>query len=480
MIELAQWVLAVAHATHRTREGHAVFFIYGHGGRHLQGVLQRLAVNLIGVGDGKVLTNSDEFVHLVAGVDTSRQTLKVGVLEDTVGFLVAERNQGRGLLGGVRDRKVVVLSETRARDFIEPVGVAEAHGLARIDEAIVESVHRIVNILTSGRIIGADGRACRSIQVQTIVGSVGHGVEAIVEGSLGHRSGILGGIGQLHHGLRVVELGSEVGREVHLHLVALLARAGGDDDHTICSTRTIDRCRGGILQYLHRLNIVHVERVEVGGRRHAIDNEEWVLRRVERTDTTDTYPTGTHRRTIACDGHAGNLSLQGTHGVGVGRGFQLIGLHHSHRTCKVGLTLCGITGDNNLGQFAGILFQRDVEVGSGGHLHGIVADIGNDQCLSRLNLQGEVTIQVGHGAVGCSFLHNGCADDTLSGLIDDSACNLCLRIRQGTCKHQHHAKKKSFAQIAHVGPMADEAHWRFTHRNFLLFHCFNVLVSTFD
>ena len=101
VIELAQGVLAVAHATNRTGEGHAVLFIDGHRRSHLQGVLQRLAVYLVRVSDGHVLTNGDEFVHLVAGVDTTGDALEVGVLQDTIVLLVAERNQRRCLLSSI-------------------------------------------------------------------------------------------------------------------------------------------------------------------------------------------------------------------------------------------------------------------------------------------------------------------------------------------------------------------------------------------
>ena len=90
VIELAQRVLAVAHATYRTREGLAVLFINGHCGGHLQSVLQRLAVNLIRIGDRSILTDGNHLVHLEAGVDTARETFEIGVFQDTFVLLISE------------------------------------------------------------------------------------------------------------------------------------------------------------------------------------------------------------------------------------------------------------------------------------------------------------------------------------------------------------------------------------------------------
>ena len=71
VIEFTHWVLAVAHATHRTREGHAILFIYRQCRGHLQSILQRLAVHLVRVGDSGILADSHHLVHLETGVDTA-------------------------------------------------------------------------------------------------------------------------------------------------------------------------------------------------------------------------------------------------------------------------------------------------------------------------------------------------------------------------------------------------------------------------
>ena len=193
------------------------------------------------------------------------------------------------LVIGMRYREVVVLRETCARDFIEPVGIGESHGLLGIDVAIISTIDSIVLILVGSRIPNGDWSSRGRIQVDAVVGSISHRIESIVQGCLSHRSSILAGVHQLHLRLVGIELCSEVGREVNSHLATLLTFLGGDDDDTIRSTGTIDRSRSGILQNLHTLNIICIEGIQCHIGRHTIYDIKRVLRRVERTDTTNTH-----------------------------------------------------------------------------------------------------------------------------------------------------------------------------------------------
>ena len=68
--------------------------------------------------------------------------------------------------------------------------------------------------------------------------------------------------------------------------------------------------------------------------------------------------------------------MQGTHGVGVGRCLQLLGAHHSHRTCQVGLALSGVTCDNHFVELLGILLQLDNHIAAGLQLLSSIAYIG--------------------------------------------------------------------------------------------------------
>ena len=101
VIQLAQRILTVTHTAYRTTEGLVVLFIYRNRRSHLEGILHWEAVHLVGVAYSEVLTNSDKLVHVVAGIDTAREVLEVGIFQNTGVLLVAQRHEGRVLVGGV-------------------------------------------------------------------------------------------------------------------------------------------------------------------------------------------------------------------------------------------------------------------------------------------------------------------------------------------------------------------------------------------
>ena len=266
------------------------------------------------------------------------------------------------LIIGMRQRQVIVLRDTSLRDGIHPVGIRETHGLLLIDKSIIATINGIILILACGWVPYSDRCTSGSIQVNTIVGSVSHRVLTIVQGSLSHSGGILGRIEQLHLRLVGIELCSHISREVDGNLITLLTLLGSDDDNTIRRTRTIDRSRSSILQHLHTLNIICIKRVQGIIGRHTIYNIKRILRRIERTNTTDTYGTSTNRRTCGGNGHTWHTTLQGTHWVGISCCLQVFGRYHSHRTSQVGLALCSITCNNHLTQLFGIVLQHYLHI----------------------------------------------------------------------------------------------------------------------
>ena len=317
VIGFAQGILAVTHAAHGAGEGCAVLFIHRNDGRHLQRILHRGYVHLAGIGDGEVLAHGDVLVDVVRGVHAGRNVLEVRVLDDTVVLLVAQGEHRGRLVTGLGHRDVIVLCEARAGDGVQPVSVGVAHRAVLVDVAVIEAVHRIIHVAARGRVPNRDGRTIGGVQVQAVIAGVGHRVQSVVQGGLSHRRGISGGVEQLHHRLRRVELCRQVGIEVHLDLIALLALLGRDDDDAVRGTRTVDGGRCGILQHLHALDVTCVQRVQGTCRRHAVHDVQRVLRRIERTDTTDADRTHAARRAVGRNRHARHLALQGAHRVGI-------------------------------------------------------------------------------------------------------------------------------------------------------------------
>ena len=405
LIELAEWVLTVGHTTDRATEGHTVLLIHRNGRRHLERVLERLAIHLVAIGKGEVLAHADNLIDVVGAVHADSDVLKVGVLQDTVGLLVAYAEHLGALVGTVADGDVVALGEAGAADSVEPVGVAEDHGLIVVDVTIVETTNGEVDILTGNWIVSGDGHAIGGIEIQTVVLSVDDRIEAIVEGGLSHGGSILISVAELHLRLAVVERSLSGSGEVNLYLLVLLAALGGDDDDTIGSAATVDRGRSGVLQNLHRLDVVHVKGVEGRSGGHTIDNVERILVGVERTNTTDADGSGGSRRTIGSDGHTGNLTLEGAHRVGVARGLEALGLHNSNRTGEVGLTLSGITGDHNFFEQLVILGEDHVHVGSSCEDLCHITHEAELELCARLDLQREVTVEVGDRTIRGTYFN---------------------------------------------------------------------------
>ncbi len=221
------------------------------------------------------------------------------------------------------------MCETCTRYFINPVRVGTKHGLARINETVIQAVDRIIHILPRGRIENRDRHSCRGIKIQTIVAGICNGVKAVVQCRLCHSRGIFLGVAQVHCRLAGVELGCDIGLEIDIDLTGIPFPAlGCDNNHTVGGTRTINRRRGGILKHLHALDIVHVKRIERSRCRNAVDYEQGILRGIERTDTTYAHSTDTARRPVAAYSHTGHTSLQRTHGVGIRGGAQTLCAYH--------------------------------------------------------------------------------------------------------------------------------------------------------
>ena len=288
MIELAQGVLAVAHATHRTRECHAVFFVDGQGGRHLECILQRGAVYIVRIRELCILAYADDFVNLVGAVETCREILEVGIFQHTGSLLVAEREERGALFVGLRERQVVVLGEARAAYLVHPVGIAERHGPLGIHVTVVETAYVIVDRRARRRIVDRDGHSALNIEGEAVVGCIVLRTLRVVQGCLHQCGGILPGVEQLHllrhprHRQRRIEIDVDV--------VALLTLLGGNHHHAVGSARTVDRGRGSILQHLHRLDIRRVQTVQRATEGDAV----YYIKRcsagtAHRADTTNTY-----------------------------------------------------------------------------------------------------------------------------------------------------------------------------------------------
>ena len=169
----------------------------------------------------------------------------------------------------------------------------------------------------------------------------------------------------------------------HLNRLVVLTLLAGDNDNTVSSTRTIDSCRSSILQYGDISNIRRVQCAEEAWRnRWAIENEQWLVRWVDRVDTTQTDRSRLWRVTSRSQyRQTWNLTSKRIGKVRGHDSLQLlltnVGNSTNNRTQLLSST---ITGDDNLLEWLTFRVQQDV------HLCRCLQSLGNHTNVWNLQL----------------------------------------------------------------------------------------------
>ena len=184
--------------------------------------------------------------------------LKLGCLHDTLVVGVAQRNAVRHVLEATRDCDVVVGGNGCAVDLLLPVGVGKLlltyfiMSLKGLEVSVL-----VVHCLNTRNLNGVAivvvvliCRLCHRIPSQSLVSLAVLAIEVL------HELTILGTVHRWN--------GLFLSRNRHVSVVAdlwLLPRAsllGGDDNHTVRCTRTVDSCCRSVLQYGEALDVVRV------------------------------------------------------------------------------------------------------------------------------------------------------------------------------------------------------------------------------
>ena len=161
---------------------------------------------------------------------------------------------------------------------------------------------------------------------------------------------------------------------------------------------------------------------------------------IQGTCTTDADSSSTRGVTVGRDVHARHATLHRLDGVVLVLFHQIGYTDYTHGAGQVGLALCGITGHDNLVEGKCILFHGDNHAIAGWHLNIEVAHIGENERCSGIYFDGEGAVKVGHCTISGTFLNHSGADDGFSCLVNDGACDFCLRIQNCTRQHEHEAE----------------------------------------
>ena len=393
-------------------------------GIELQCMLQHTArcINTLCAVHCEVLTYCNSSVEeLIVGIGTTRDAFEEAVLDGALVVVVAQREERIALVGTVAHREVVLLYHTCTGDFIEPVCITGTHAGVLVEIHIHRHTveHRIACLVIAPVIV--------------VTKVVVVGVETIVHTCLPESPAPLAGIHRLD--LVGVERGGHTTVKVHLDF-AVLTSLGCDYYHTVGSTATIDRSRGCILQHLYRLDIIAIQLVHAGFSGHTVDDVERVVV-VESADTADAHCCSTGGITIGSDVHARHTALKGLHRVVLVLLRHLIYTHCRYGTSQVGFSLRGIASHHHLLQHFRIFLQGHCHPRLGRHFLCLIADVRNDKNGTVINLEFEVSVNVGNSAVGSSFLLHCGTNDALTCRVHHSAMDFCLRIHHSTREKEH-------------------------------------------
>ena len=188
---------------------------------------------------------------------------------------------------------------------------------------------------------------------------------------------------------------------------------GGNDDHTIRPTRTIDSGRRRVLQNLHTFDVFGIDAFQSGFTHHTVHYIKRIVALVDGVRTTDADFHRTARNPIAHHIDTCHTSLQGIAHLGNRLCLECLVVHHRYGTCHVGLTHCTIADDHHFVQCLSIFLQYNVQwFPVPCHLLVLVTYIRYHNDITRLHpIQGKASVQVGDRSMRSPFNHYRSAND---------------------------------------------------------------------
>ena len=265
----------------------------------------------------------------------------------------------------------------------------------------------------------------------------------------------------IHH-VEVVARGvhKEVGGEVHLRLAAL-AGLGGDDNHTVRRTATVDSGCRSRLKDRDSLDILGVNEREGVRRtchalvvhRHTVDNDKRCCGCVERCTASDSDVCSAGGVTaIGVYHHTGACANKEVLRCGCEAGLDVGGLHHAQRAGGVGFLHCTIAHNHEFAHGDGVGLEVHGDVGAVIHRYFlcVAAHIRDYQSGGRSHFDGELTVEVGDNAKACrAFNFDTCTDGGFAfGFIHSACdCDVLRKRRQGQGKHHYESCQGSAGHL---------------------------------
>ena len=297
------------------------------------------------------------------------------------------------------DAQVLVGREGRAVDEVLPVGVGRTH-------------ERLHGFQTAGAGIGAAHVvailvACHHVECRTVLFQTVAGVVA------------------------------------HLHILAG-ALLGGDDNHTIRSTRTVDGGGRSILQYRIGVDVVGVDRCQRVGHagstfecdRHPVNHDQGVVLGSQRCGSTNTNRC-TSRGIARCGSNqqARHFALQHLVGRSNDTAVDILGLDGGNRTGKVGLFHRTVTNHNNLVKQLLVVLQNKFHQFAGRLFLRLIANVRNGDNVALIGLQRKVSINIGTCSITGPLHQNVGSDNSHTCVVQYNTFH-CHALCESMCRKQ--------------------------------------------
>ena len=342
----------------------------------------------LGVAQRNAAVERQPVVGRVVGVDTGRQTLEIGVGDDTALVVIARRTVIFHLLRTARDAQVhlVFLGPLEQQVLVVVVDVeGRVERVLDDHETLVGRSHRVVlEIFASQQVVLAAVGAC----------------------------GLREFMRQLAPGVVVfhVDAGS-----------SLLSAFGRDEDDAVGRTRTVHGGRCGVLEDLDRGDVAGVDAVDVLHRNAVHHVERLHALGREGRDTADIDLRTFARLSRACgDLHTGNLSLQRLEDVRGCPAFDGFRRNRGDGARHVAFAHRAVGHDHHFVDFLGVGIERHLQkIGIRGERFGHISDEGylNRRPAFRERKR-EFSVRTGHRAVRRARLDYGRADEGLAVTFD--------------------------------------------------------------
>ena len=133
-----------------------------------------------------------------------------------------------------------------------------------------------------------------------------------------------------HHFRNMVSIGESNRSVKHNLSLSRFTSFGGNQHHTVCTTRTINGSRRGVLQNLHALDVFRADAIQTALTHNTIYHIKRIVRLIDGAGTTYTNLQVTARHTTRGNGNTGNTSLQRIFDTGNRLVFELLVVHNGH------------------------------------------------------------------------------------------------------------------------------------------------------